>query len=134
MTYTLRLPPASATLPAPPDFVYPRRRQAVEQVRRDPHQAPNGKYYMYFGDKDIYCALDDLIHWTPGPSTSLSCPPTPRTSSDELLKPGPPPLITDNGYILLIHNAAAKDPDGKLIYRAGQALIDPAKPTEELAR
>ena len=47
---------------------------------------------------------------------------------------GPPPLITDNGYILLIHNAAAKDPDGKLIYRAGQALIDPAKPTEELAR
>jgi len=54
--------------------------------------------------------------------------------TEELLEPGPPPLITDNGHILLIHNAAAKDADGKLIYRAGQALIDPAKPTEELAR
>ena len=30
--------------------------------------------------------------------------------------------------------AAAHDPDGKLIYRAGQALIDPAHPTRELAR
>ena len=58
--------------------------------------------------------------------------PQPGTYTEELLEPGPPPLITDNGYILLIHNAAAKDPDGKLIYRAGQALIDPAKPTEEL--
>src|SRR4029079_13015300 len=54
--------------------------------------------------------------------------------SAQLLEPGPPPLITENGYILLIHNAAAPDPDGKLIYRAGQALIDPAEPTKELAR
>jgi predicted GH43/DUF377 family glycosyl hydrolase len=60
--------------------------------------------------------------------------PQPGTYTEELLEPGPPPLITENGKILLIHNAAAKDPDGKLIYRAGQALIDPARPTEELAR
>ena len=60
--------------------------------------------------------------------------PQPGTYSEQLLEPGPPPLITENGQILLIHNAAAQDPDGKLIYRAGQALIDPAKPTEELAR
>ena len=59
-----------------------------------------------------------------------------RRSEDpeELLEPGPPPLITENGYILLIHNSAAHDPDGKLIYRAGQALTDPAAPTTELAR
>ena len=31
-------------------------------------------------------------------------------------------------------HSAAHDPDGKLIYRAGQALIDPAAPTAELAR
>ena len=94
-----------------------------------------GKYYMYFGDKDIYYATSpDLIHWTPGPVDDPVMRPQPGTYTDELLEPGPPPLITDNGYILLIHNAAAKDPDGKLIYRAGQALIDPAKPTEELAR
>lgn len=51
-----------------------------------------------------------------------------------MLEPGPPPLITENGYILLIHNSAAHEPDGKLVYRAGQALIDPAEPTRELAR
>jgi predicted GH43/DUF377 family glycosyl hydrolase len=42
--------------------------------------------------------------------------------------------VTENGYILLIHNSAAHDPDGKLVYRAGQALIAPAEPTTELAR
>ena len=90
---------------------------------------------MYFGDKDIYYATSsDLIHWTPGPVDDPVMRPQPGTYSEELLEPGPPPLITDNGYVLLIHNAAAKDPDGKLIYRAGQALIDPAKPTQELAR
>jgi predicted GH43/DUF377 family glycosyl hydrolase len=95
----------------------------------------HGRYIMYFGDKDIYFAWsDDLIHWTPGSVDDPVMRPQPGTYSDELLEPGPPPLITENGKILLIHNAAAKDPDGKLIYRAGQALMDPAKPTQELAR
>jgi len=95
----------------------------------------NGRYIMYFGDKDIYYAWStDLIHWTPGPVDDPLMRPQPGTYSDELLEPGPPPLMTENGYILFIHNSAARDPDGKLIYRAGQALIDPAQPTEELAR
>ena len=94
-----------------------------------------GKYYMYFGDKDIYYATStDLIHWTPGPVDEPVMRPQAGTYTEELLEPGPPPLITENGKILLIHNAAAKDPDGKLIYRAGQALIDPIAPTQELAR
>ena len=94
-----------------------------------------GKYFMYFGDKDIYWATStDLIHWTPGSVDDPVMRPQPGTYTEELLEPGPPPLITENGKILLIHNAAAKDPDGKLIYRAGQALIDPATPTQELAR
>ena len=93
------------------------------------------RYVMYFGDKDIYFAWsDDLIHWTPGPVDEPVMRPLPGTYSEELLEPGPPPLITENGLILLVHNSAAHDPDGKLIYRAGQALIDPAAPTEELAR
>ncbi len=95
----------------------------------------DGKYYMYFGDVDIYWATStDLIHWTPGPVDDPVMRPQVGTYTQRLLEPGPPPLITENGYILLIHNAAAHDPDGKLIYRAGQALIDPAKPTRELAR
>jgi beta-1,2-mannosidase len=100
------------------------------------HTTPiDGKYYMYFGDVDIYWATStDLIHWTPGPVTDPVMRPQVGTYTQRLLEPGPPPLITENGYILLIHNSAAHDPDGKLIYRAGQALIDPAKPTRELAR
>jgi beta-1,2-mannosidase len=95
----------------------------------------NGLYYMYFGDVDIYYATSpDLIHWTAGPVDDPVMRPQPDTYTARLLEPGPPPLITENGYILLIHNAAAHDPDGKLIYRAGQALIDPADPTRELAR
>jgi beta-1,2-mannosidase len=94
----------------------------------------NGRYIMYFGDKDIYYAWStDLIHWTPGPVGQPVMRPQPGTYSEQLLEPGPPPLITENGYILLIHNSAAQD-NGKLVYRAGQALIDPAKPTQELAR
>jgi predicted GH43/DUF377 family glycosyl hydrolase len=94
----------------------------------------NGRYIMYFGDKDIYYAWsDDLINWTPGSVDAPVMRPQVGTYSEQLLEPGPPPLITENGYILLIHNAAAQD-NGKLVYRAGQALIDPAKPTQELAR
>jgi predicted GH43/DUF377 family glycosyl hydrolase len=93
------------------------------------------RYVMYFGDKDIYYAWsDDLVHWTPGPVDQPVMRPEPGTYSAELLEAGPPPLITANGYILLIHNAAAHDPDGKLVYRAGQALIDPRAPLTELAR
>jgi predicted GH43/DUF377 family glycosyl hydrolase len=93
------------------------------------------RYVMYFGDKDIYYAWsDDLLHWTPGPVDQPVMRPQPGTYSAELLEPGPPPLITDNGYVLFIHNSAAHDPDGKLVYRAGQALIDPAAPLTELAR
>ena len=95
----------------------------------------DGRYVMYFGDKDIYFAWsEDLIHWEPGPVDQPVMRPQPGTYTEELLEPGPPPLLTENGEILLIHNAAARDPDGTLVYRAGQALIDPAAPTRELAR
>ena len=70
-----------------------------------------GKYYMYFGDKDIYWATStDLIHWTPGPVDEPVMRPQVGTYTEELLEPGPPPLITENGQILLIHNAAAQGP------------------------
>ena len=91
---------------------------------------------MYFGDVDIYYAIVDATSSTGRrvPSTTRSCARSRTRTRRELLEPGPPPLITENGYILLIHNSAAHEPDGKLVYRAGQALIDPAEPTRELAR
>ena len=83
-----------------PDFADPRGRQAVEQVRRDPHNTPvDGRYFMYFGDKDIYYAYVQRPHPLDARarSTSPSCARRPGTYTQELLEPGPPPLITENG-------------------------------------
>ena len=115
----------------------------MEQVRRDPHDAVfllltpiDVRYIMYFGDKDIYYALVDRPH----PLDPRARGPAGDAPAAGHLHRGAAragPAAADHreaASILLIHNAAANDPDGKLIYRAGQALIDPAKPTEELAR
>ena len=42
-------------------------------------------------------------------------------------------MVTEDGLILLIHNAAIRNSDGSVRYTAGQALFDPARPTEVLA-
>lgn len=96
----------------------------------------NGSYLMYFGEGSIWAATStDLLRWTP--LTSDREPPVmaPRkeTFSDFLVEVGPPPLVTDNGLILLVHNAAVKHPDGTVRYTAGQALFHPDRPTEVLA-
>lgn len=99
-------------------------------------QPVDGKYVMYFGEGSIWAATsEDLLHWTP--ITPDDQPPImaprPGTFTDFLVEVGPPPLVTDDGLILLIHNAAIKNPDGSVRYTAGQALFDPARPTEVLA-
>ncbi|NHN56952.1 glycosylase [Calidifontibacter sp. DB0510] len=96
----------------------------------------DGKWLMYFGEGSIWLATStDLLHWTP--VTPDSEPPimAPRrgTFSDFLVEVGPQPLVTDDGLILLVHNAATKNADGTVRYTAGQLLIDPARPTEILA-
>ena len=45
--------------------------------------------------------------------------PRPGTFSDFLVEVGPQPLVTDDGLILLLHNAAVKNPDGSVRYTAG---------------
>lgn len=99
-------------------------------------QPVDGTYLMYFGEGSIWVATsEDLLHWTP--ITPDDEPPVmaPRrgTFSDFLVEVGPPPMVMDNGLVLLIHNAAIKNPDGSVRYTAGQALFDPARPTEILA-
>ena len=55
--------------------------------------------------------------------------PTARgTFGEYLVEVGPPPLVLDNGLILLLHNAAVKYDDGRVRYTCGQLLIDPAEP------
>ncbi len=87
-----------------------------------------GTYWMYFGDTDIRAAHStDLLHWTVVEEPVLS--PRPGHFDARLVEPGPPPLLTDRG-ILLLYNAA----DSALVYRAGQALFDPVDPTRLVAR
>jgi len=87
-----------------------------------------GRYWMYFGDTNIWAAHStDLLHWTVVEEPVLR--PRPGRFDARLVEPGPPPLLTDDG-ILLLYNAA----DSALLYASGQALFDPADPTKLIAR
>lgn len=96
----------------------------------------DGRWLMYFGEGSIYHAWsDDLIHWEPAPQDQPMLLPTgPGTFGEFLVEVGPQPIWTDNGLILLLHNAAVKYDDGSVRYTCGQLLVDPARPTEVLAR
>ena len=96
----------------------------------------DGRYLMYFGEGSIYYAWsDDLMHWTPCPQDEpLMVPTAPGTFGEFLVEVGPPPIVTDNGLILLLHNAAVKNDDGTVRYTCGQLLFDPERPTEIMAQ
>ena len=88
----------------------------------------DGTYWMFFGDTNIWAASStDLLTWTVVEEPVLR--PRPGYFDSRLVEPGPQPLLTDDG-ILLLYNAA----DSALHYAAGQALLDPADPTKLLAR
>jgi predicted GH43/DUF377 family glycosyl hydrolase len=107
-----------------------------------------GKYWMYWGESDIFAATsDNLVDWTPVEREDVLAKrrtfkvvvPTRRGRFDSaLVEPGPPPLVTPRG-ILFLHNASNDrlNGDGSLpdgAYTGGQVLLDPADPTVVLAR
>jgi predicted GH43/DUF377 family glycosyl hydrolase len=95
----------------------------------------NGHYWMYFmadakgmPDQTGVAWSDDLVHWT----ETLDHPVLPRRPGkfdSRVTEPGPPPVLTRDG-ILLIYNGA----DDKLVYRTGWALFDRKDPTRLVAR
>ncbi len=86
-----------------------------------------GKYVMYFGDSDMWIAFsDDLIHWTARERPVLR--PREGYFDSKLVEPGPPPILTEEG-ILLIYNGANE----KLRYSVGWVLFDKNDPTKVLA-
>ncbi|GAB4580334.1 MAG: glycoside hydrolase family 130 protein [Anaerolineales bacterium] len=88
----------------------------------------NGKYWMYFGDSNIWVAHStDLIHWTAIEEPVIR--PRPGHFDHTLAEPGPQPILTPKG-ILLLYNGA----DAQMHYTAGQALFDLTDPTRLLAR
>jgi len=98
----------------------------------------DGKYWMYFGDTDLYMAQSkDLIHWEPlvneesGELISVLHP-RPGYFDSRLVEPGPFAFFTQNGIVLIYNasNAANYNDAGlpKFTYAAGQALFDGEQP------
>jgi beta-1,2-mannosidase len=104
----------------------------------------NDKYWMYFGDTDIYAATsDNLIDWTPLTqidSDDFNPVFSPRQGlfDSDLVEPGPPAILTKDGILLLYNSRNRKDngdpdlPPGT--YAAGQILLDPNDPSKVLNR
>lgn len=98
-------------------------------------QKIKGKYWMYFlgtgadkTDETGLASSPDLIHWTEETKTP-ALPKRPGMWDERVVEPGPPPVMTRDG-ILLIYNGA----DNKLVYRTGWALFDKNDPRKLLAR
>ena len=103
----------------------------------------NGKYWMYWGDTNIFLASsDDLIHWIPveddkGQLLIVFGPRNGKFDSD-LVESGPPAMLTDKG-ILLIYNSKNLPSKGdttlaKGTYAASQILLNKNDPSKVLQR
>ena len=103
----------------------------------------NGKYWMYWGDTDIFLASsDDLVHWQPvitaeGKLKTVFGPRHGMFDSD-LVEPGPPAMLTEQGIVLLYNsrNVPAKG-DTTLAegtYAASQVLLNANDPSAVLDR
>jgi predicted GH43/DUF377 family glycosyl hydrolase len=117
-----------------------------------------GKYWMYWGDQNIWAATsDDLINWTPVEMAVGEQPPIPlrgqaknmprlkivvptraKKFDSDLVESGPPAMLTDKG-ILLIYNGknSRRAGDSSLpegMYGGGQVLMDRDDPTRVIHR
>lgn len=104
----------------------------------------NGKYWMYFGDTNLFIATStDGIHWQVAENEETKKPievlhSRPGYFDSRLVEPGPYALLQEAG-ILLIYNGsnAANYQDTslpKFTYSAGQALFDRNNPYKLIAR
>jgi predicted GH43/DUF377 family glycosyl hydrolase len=94
----------------------------------------NGKYWMYFGDTNLYMATsDDLIHWETverkddGKLVEV-LQPRPGYFDSRLVEPGPYGLLTEKGILLIYNSSNAMEYNDPYLpvftYSAGQALFD----------
>ena len=102
------------------------------------------KYWMYFGDTDLYMATsDDLIHWDVveneenGKMISVLHPRAGYFDS-RLVEPGPFALLREEGILLIYNSSNASnyaDPGlPKFTYAAAQALFDKENPFKLIDR
>lgn len=99
----------------------------------------DGKWWMYYlgtrkdpdGQPRDYMGLafsDDLRHWSDATDQPV-LPRRPGAFDSRVMEPGPPPLLTDAG-ILLLYNGANEH----LVYGPGWVLFDRRDPRRVLAR
>lgn len=118
----------------------------------------NGKYWMYWGDVNIWMATsDDLVNWTPLlykdnekretnlrhnaveiPEIKTVLGPRNGKFDSDLIEPGPPAMLTDQGILLIYNSRNVKNtgdttlPEGT--YAAGQVLMDKNDPSRVIGR
>lgn len=118
----------------------------------------NGKYWMYWGDVNIWAATsDDLINWTPVemsqgekagvplrhnavemPDLKIVLSPRAGKFDSDIVEPGPPAMLTGNGIVLIYNGRnipAIGDttlPEGT--YSAGQVLLSKTDPLKIMQR
>jgi beta-1,2-mannosidase len=95
----------------------------------------DGKYWMYWlgtaADKTDQMGLSystDLLHWSEATQMPV-LPRRPERFDSRVVEPGPPPLVTPQG-IVLIYNGA----DDRLVYRTGVAVFDRNDPRKMISR
>lgn len=117
----------------------------------------DGKYWMYWGESNIYMATsDDLLSWSPVEASDTTAVydeihhhrgfqslmlPRDRMFDSGLVEPGPPAILTDKG-IIFIYNARNSDngitnpdPDYEVgSYSPAQVLIDKNDPMRVIER
>ncbi len=103
----------------------------------------DGRYWMYWGDKHVYaCTSKDLIHWDPvyANDGELHIVFGPRKGffDSDLVEPGPSPILTADGIVLLYNSRNAEmlgdDDLPAFTYSAGQILLDKDDPLQVLDR
>lgn len=118
----------------------------------------NGKYWMYWGDVNIWAATsDDLVHWEPvlysgGEKPSIELRhnagkvaevkivfgPRKGKFDSDLVEPGPPAMYTDKGIRLLYNSRNVPSIGDTALaegtYAASQVLIDANDPTRMIDR
>ena len=104
----------------------------------------DGKYWMYFGDTDLYLATStNLIHWDvieneeSGKMISVLHPRAGYFDS-RLVEPGPYALLKDEGILLIYNSSNAANFNDldlpKFTYAAAQALFDKTQPYKLIDR
>ena len=104
----------------------------------------NGKYWMYFGDTDLFMATSaDLVHWDVlenEESKKMISVLHPRAGyfDSRLVEPGPYALLQENGILLIYNGSNASDYNDpglpEFTYSAGQALFDKENPFKLIDR